>query len=116
MNQVKLKSSFEEILGKNADFYSEDVRKDRWGKWKALALKKGDKELVEVWTNIEACHDCYHINEKEAWCNLQGLPCTVNPILSFQMGIVGMACMGAAHTKKGQQELQFENDNNDLPF
>lgn len=113
--KVKLKQSFEQLLGKDSNQYTEQVRKDRWNKWKELAIKNGDKELVEAWSSLEACDDCIHINKEEAWCNLQGLPCTVNPILSFRMGMVGMACMGAGKEKAGQQELEFKEET-DLPF
>ncbi|WP_157190004.1 hypothetical protein [Leptospira kirschneri] len=53
--------------------------------------------LLEVWSNAEGCEGCVHLDLAEAWCNLQGLPCAVNPILSFQHAIPGMACMGAGY-------------------
>lgn len=93
--KVTLESSFEEILGETSKVYSQQERKERWQQWKDLAISNGEKELVEDWIQTEACKNCIHLNQKQAWCNLQELPCTVNPILSFQDGIIGMACMGA---------------------
>jgi hypothetical protein len=113
MGKVKLKSPFKEILGETPEDFTEQQRKERWNTWKELAIKKGDQELVDMWSDISACEDCIYIDKKEAWCNLQQLPCTVNPILSYRMGMVGMACMGAGKEKAGQQEIEFSND---LPF
>jgi hypothetical protein len=106
MSLVTLKSSFEEILGKDANQFTEDVRKERWQQWQQIALKKRDgKDVVDSWTDCSACEGCIHLIKKEAWCNLMGLPCTVNPILSFRMGMVGLACMGTGREEKTQLEL-----------
>lgn len=103
---ITLKSSFEEILGKDAKVYTEDQRKERWEQWKVIALKKKDgKDVVESWSDMSACANCIHLDTQKAWCNAVALPCTVNPILSFRMGMVGMACMGLHHEEKTQLEL-----------
>ncbi len=99
MKKITLKSSFEEILGKNISVFTEKERKQRWNEWKQLAIKEGSTELVELWETSEGCDGCKHFNTKENWCNSQSLPCAVNPILSFQKGIIGMACMGVGFTK-----------------
>lgn len=104
-----IKDSFEKILGKNNAEYSEEERKQRWNKWKELAIKNGDPDLVESWEDQSACESCIHLNKNESWCNLQGLPCTVNPILSFRMGMIGMACMGAGKQTSGQQTIEFDS-------
>jgi hypothetical protein len=95
MKEVKLKSSFEEILGVDNTQFTEEQRRQRWNEWKALAVQKGNKDLVESWSETEACQGCIHLNENESWCESMGLPCTVNPVLSFRMAMPGMACAGA---------------------
>jgi hypothetical protein len=103
---VTLKSSFEEILGENNTRFTEDQRKERWKQWQQIALKKKDgKDLVSSWLDQTACHGCIHLNKEQSWCNAMGLPCTVNPILSFRMGMVGMACMGTGYEASSQLEL-----------
>jgi hypothetical protein len=107
--KVTLKSSFEEILGKDHSQFTEDIRKERWKQWQEIALKKKDgKDVVESWLDTSACRDCLHLDKKESWCRLMGLPCTVNPILSFRMGMAGMACMGTGYEKNNQLNL-FES-------
>lgn len=88
---VRLGSSFEEILGKNGGIYQEAERKERWEAWKVLCRRK-DPGAVEYWEDDSACQGCIHL--ESGWCGLQGLPATVNPVLSFRMGTIGMACMG----------------------
>jgi hypothetical protein len=106
MKKVTLKSSFEEILGKTAEEYPEEVRKQRWEEWKACARKKKDgQDTIDSWSDQTACVGCIHLNKEQSWCNAMGLPCTVNPILSFQMGMVGMACMGTGYEAQTQLEL-----------
>lgn len=106
--EITLKSSFEEILGKKRDEYPEEVRKQRWQKWKEAALKskKNDaKDVLASWLDTSGCRNCIHLNKSESWCNAMGLPCTVNPILSFRMGMVGMACMGTGYEENNQLDL-----------
>jgi hypothetical protein len=99
-NMISLKSSFKEILGENSETFTEDQRKARWEQWKNIAIAEGEKELVNMWSNTEACEGCIHLKDK--WCESQGLPCTVNPILSFNDGVIGMACMGVGKEENNQ--------------
>ncbi|EJP13101.1 hypothetical protein [Leptospira interrogans] len=107
MKEITLRSSFEFILGKKREDFSDEVKQERWNYWKSLALKNKHR-LVEVWSNVEGCIGCIHLDKENAWCNLQGLPCTVNPILSFQNAIPGMACMGAGYTKQSVIPDEFD--------
>ena len=90
---IRPDSSFESILGKNGGEYPEPTRRKRWAEWLRAARKDGQRgrQIARDWQAHE-CHGCKHRNG--AWCDLEGLPCTVNPILSFRSGMVGMACMG----------------------
>ncbi len=92
-------SSFEQILGKDQNEYILSERQRRWDK----AMSKMDKETKEAWEDTSVCHACKHLSE-DGWCELHGLPCTVNPVLSFSLGIPGMACMGLGFENK-QLEL-----------
>ncbi|WP_141638401.1 hypothetical protein [Leptospira weilii] len=92
-----MESSFEVILGKKSEDYSNEVRQERWTYWKQIAFEK-EPWLRKVWANVEACGGCVHLNK--SWCNLQGLPCTVNPIVSFRTGFPGMACMGTGYESR----------------
>ena len=85
--------SFEQILGKKPYHYSENERKERWFK----VMKLSSKYEREWWTDTSGCHGCGHLDANQSWCNLQGLPCTVNPITSYQAGMLGMACMGLGY-------------------
>lgn len=68
--------------------------KENWLAWCFLA-ENNDKEMFEYWTDITVCKGCDQLDKENAWCNLQDLPCTVNPILTIKTGMIGMACMGA---------------------
>lgn len=103
---ITLKSSFEEILGKDAKQFTEEQRRERWGQWKALATKtKRGLSTIEYWSDITACVGCVHLEKENAWCKSVGLPCTVNPVLSFSMGCIGMACCGVGYEA---EEIQLE--------
>lgn len=67
---------------------------ENWRNWLSVAKKK-DKLLYEVWSDLEGCFECKHLNKKDVWCKLQSIPATINPILTLRLGMVGMACMGA---------------------
>jgi hypothetical protein len=73
-----------------------------------------DDDIKSVWTATYACIGCVYLDEKCAWCNDVDLPCTVNPILSFQYGITGTACCGAGIFKK--EPTLFDDDDDELPF
>src|SRR5688572_14624339 len=102
---IKFDSSFETILGKTAEEYPTTVRIERWNEWQQAAIKAKKKHLIETWLDTSGCRNCIHLDKGNAWCNFQGLPCTVNPILSFRMGMVGMACMGLGYEESQQLEL-----------
>lgn len=99
LEPVSLKSSFEQILGKNSTEMPEQARRIRWATWFKLSRKRGDegREIAKAWLNPEDCFGCIY-RRGRAWCDLKGLPCTVNPILTFRKGMLGMACMGMGKT------------------
>jgi len=104
--RVRLKSSFEELLGKRRTDMPEKQRRARWKKWLALAQSK-DPTVADTWLTVDGCVEkgrCRHLTGKDRWCRAMGLPASVNPILSFRHGIIGMACMGFGHAPKGGQE------------
>jgi hypothetical protein len=88
---VELKISWLELL----DVADPKVCRQRWNEWKRLALAAGEKDLVDLWTDTEACRECKYLNED--WCLRAELPCTVNPYLTVKHGTIGMACMGMGH-------------------
>jgi hypothetical protein len=94
-DELCLHSSFEQILGGEKDDYSPVERKRRWDK-----VMSFNKRVKQRWADTEMCVGCIHLDEKEAWCGLQELPCTVNPVLSFRCGETGMACCGAGKVKR----------------
>jgi hypothetical protein len=85
---VALQSSWTKIL----DVAGPEERRQRWEEWKRLALAAGEKGLVDLWTDTEACLGCKHRNRD--WCLRTELPCAVNPFLTLKTGMTGMACMG----------------------
>lgn len=93
---VKLEMSFEDLLGNKCSNMPSYVRRERWGEWKRIAgLRKKSRDCLAAWTDTEGCDGCVHLDGD--WCAMQQLPCTVNPILSFREGLIGMACMGAGY-------------------
>lgn len=108
-DMIYLNQRFHELLGKKKGDIAPADRKQRWDKWKELAVKYGSKDLVEYWMDTEACIGCKHLG-KDAWCNLQELPCTVNPITTFQTGGIGMACMGIGFEENVIQAELFKID------
>ena len=83
-------SSFEQIFGKKGDEYSETERKSRWNKIMTLSTKRDKK----IWSDTTWCDGCTHLNQKEAWCNKTGFPCSVNPVRSYHLSIYGTSCFG----------------------
>lgn len=110
MADITLNDSFEKILGKNGSEYTASERKERWERWKKIARDSDKQDLVNYWSDTEGCEGCIHINESGAWCNLMGLPCAVNPVLSFRHGMIGMACMGAGKETAEQVEISFKEE------
>lgn len=99
-DEICLYNSFRQILGKNPEDFAEEERKTRWNKIMSL-----NKPMAKYWSDTSQCEGCIHLNEKEAWCNYQGLPCTYNPILTPSTGMIGMACMGTGREEHKQLEL-----------
>lgn len=83
---VSLRISFEDLLGRDCNAMPEATRRERWEAWKAL-----DAEAAEWWEASE-CEGCRYLLGD--WCDLMGLPASVNPVTSFRAGMIGMACMG----------------------
>lgn len=108
--EIKYYSSFEQILGKTVHDYSREDRKSRWNKCVEEFKTNGKKESINVWIEPGgdgSCLECVHCNHSDGWCILMGLPSAVNPVLSFQHALPGMACMGAGKQTKGQTELDL---------
>jgi hypothetical protein len=110
-DKISKQSSFEQILGRKITDYSEQERKDRWEK---AFLFKGGKKIKDYYSNLHECSDCIHF--QNGWCAFASLPCGVNPVLTFQYGHLGLACQGAGRVEVGQQELQLNDTDDDLPF
>lgn len=92
LKPVELGSRWFQILGNKRNEMPDNIRRERWEQWKALAIADDCKELVDYWTNCSGCGNC--INKDKDWCKLQELPCCVNPILTYQHNVIGLACMG----------------------
>lgn len=100
---VALNSRWHEILGDKKRSMSDDVRRQRWEKWKSLGRRAGKrgKEMVKYWSEENVDETCYGCKHRDGdWCKLQELPCNVNPVLTFNEGIIGMACCGAGYEAK----------------
>ena len=71
-----------------------------------LGKKHGGRLLAKMWASPEGCVDdagkCRHLRGR-AWCRLQQLPASYNPILSERLGMPGMACMGAGKDPVNEQ-------------
>lgn len=104
MTPVTLNIRWHELLGETQSEMQDNVRRERWEKWKALCAQQPDgKEFIDHWTSAdEACLGCKH--REGDWCSKQQLPCTVNPILTFNYNQKGMACMGLNY-EPGQMKM-----------
>lgn len=100
--EICLYNSFSQILGKKPEDYSEEERKQRWSKIMSL-----NSNMKRHWSNTSGCHGCIYLNSKQAWCNLQGLPSNVNPVLTYNSGMIGLACFGAGRVENKQLELEL---------
>lgn len=109
--QISKLSSFEQILGRKISDYTEEERKARWDK--AMSFP-GGKEAKEYYSNLYECVDCKHF--QNGWCGYASLPCGVNPVLTFQHGMVGMACQGVGHELIDGTQIEMEFEQSDLPF
>lgn len=101
---ITKQSTFEEVFGDYSNAYTPEDRKERWEQYKNAI---GKKQALS-WSDIQVCKDCTHLDDKEAWCNYIGLPCTVNPCFGF--GMIGMACAGVGFEKQ-QLELSLFTSN-----
>lgn len=75
----------------------EQQRRDRWAQWLRLSRQEG-RDGARYWADATGCEGCKHLRGR--WCSLQGLPCTVNPYLTFKHSMIGMACMGAGFEER----------------
>lgn len=91
---VTLEISFADLLGDKALDVPAHERRIRWAQRLRLSRAAGSERAAgRYWTDSRECSGCKH--RRGTWCQLQQLPCTVNPILSYRHGAAGMACMGA---------------------
>jgi hypothetical protein len=109
--QISKLSSFEQILGQKISDYTEEERKARWEN--AMSFP-GGKKAKDYYSNLFECVDCKHF--QNGWCGYASLPCGVNPVLTFQQGIVGMACLGVGHELIDGTQLEMEFETSALPF
>lgn len=108
MQPVQLTSRWHDIFGEKSDDIPDAIRRERWEQWKQISIEAGKKDSVDWWSgemSIDGCLECQHRDTD--WCNLAGLPCTVNPITTFQYGDIGMACMGTGFKAKEPVQLEF---------
>lgn len=94
MSTITLESQWLEILPKDA---TTAERRSRWAQWLRCA-RSYDRSLATGWMPEERCQGC--ANRRGGWCALQQLPCSVNPILTVQHSVPGMACMGLGREPK----------------
>jgi len=99
---IKLESSFEDILGYAEHAMTVEERRARWARWLRIARKRErSRHAAVLWTSpSEDCRGCRHLRGR-AWCRQMELPACVNPVLSFRAGMVGMACMGLGWEDRG---------------
>ena len=107
MKEVSLGIRWEELFGRSKKNTSDATRRARWEQWKDLCLKSDHPEMVEWWGKGSMADDCFSCEHKDGdWCSLQSLPCTVNPVTTFSLGDIGMACRGIGFKPK-QTKLEF---------
>lgn len=97
-----------QLFGKTGQDMPEDTRRARWEEWKGLLIADGEQEIADRWSKDhveETCAGCRH--KDGDWCKLVGLPCNVNPVLTFSRNWVGMACRGAGYNEDLVQGTLF---------
>lgn len=99
MKPVTKRISFVDLFGTMKDRVPAHIRMARWEEWKRIA----GADIADYWFPGKECQGCKHLIGRD-WCGLQQLPASVNPILSFRSGMIGMACMGAGYEKKFEAE------------
>jgi len=82
-------------------------RRSRWAAWLRLARAADARDAASNWNDGAECDGCAH--RRGGWCCLQGLPCSVNPILTMRHNLPGMACMGMGRTPK-QLDLSLRHN------
>lgn len=109
MHPITLQSRWPDLLGETKADMPDNIRRYRWEQWKALCAKEPDgKEIIEQWTTAERCAGCIH--KDNDWCKLQQLPCTVNPVLTYQYNMKGLACMGIGYESQMKMFLRSNDE------
>lgn len=108
MVPVRLTSRWHEIFGEKCDIIPKVVRRERWEKWKQLSIKSNRKKNVDWWSKKSLSDNCLKCKHRDLdWCCEIGLPCSVNPITTFQMNDIGMACSGILFHPKEPIQLEL---------
>lgn len=94
---VTLSMRWQDLLGEKMLTISNAERRSRWAQWLRIA-KRVNQPASRHWRNNTECKGCKHL--RGAWCCLQALPCTVNPLLTFRHDEAGLACMGAGREER----------------
>jgi len=110
--KVSLSIRWRELFGNTIHETSKEIRRARWDEWKSIGNKSGGRarQMVNYWSrdNVEeTCSGCKHRDGD--WCKLQGLPCNVNPILTFDNNLIGMACMGVGYEGESKRNSTVTN-------
>lgn len=106
---VTLRSRWTEILPSAA---TPSERRARWATWLRAARAAGAGDQAREWADgRECCGDCAH--RRGGWCALQGLPCSVNPVLTIRHNMPGMACMGMGRQERPPVQMMLNLLHND---
>lgn len=105
LTSVNLTIGWIELFGPQRSPPAAGERRQRWACWLRLVRKSAQPELATFWAREHECHDCLH--RSGGWCQLQQLPCTVNPILTFRTDYPGLACMGLGRKRKAPEQLDL---------
>lgn len=103
MEPVTLQIRWPELFGEKPQDIRPEDRRNRWEEWKKLGMKADAqaRRMVKYWSNDnidETCNNCAH--KDKDWCTSFGLPCNVNPTLTFYDNLVSMACGGGGFEPK----------------
>lgn len=97
-----------QLFGETGKDIPEKTRRKRWEKWKALLVADGDHQVLNHWSKDHVDETCAGCKHKDGdWCKAAGLPCNVNPFLTFQFNHIGMACMGIGFNQEVKQGELF---------
>lgn len=64
-----------------------------WLNWLGI-VKKKDRLMHEIWSDLSECLGCRYLDEKNAWCRSQKTPAAFDPFWTPRAGMTGIACMG----------------------